>query len=125
MRLKNHKKVLEGQNIFEICNNIVRRPLTTFAFPKKFFVQKTFVPIRLLLHSFKTFCHVKNMRNGDSKCRMAILLMSFDLSLIKVFRRQFKIGKFLPVVERMCTEGDRPITPIISFPGYPCRIWQF
>ena len=37
MRLKNHKKALERQNILEICNNIVRRPLTTFAFPKKFY----------------------------------------------------------------------------------------
>ena len=45
---------MEGQNILEICNNIVRRPLTTFAFPKKFFVQQTFIPIRLFLHSFKT-----------------------------------------------------------------------
>ena len=73
---------MEGQNILEICNNIVRRPLTTFAFPKKFFVQQTFIPIRLLLHSFKTL-QVKNMRNGDPKCMMAIVQVSFNLILIK------------------------------------------
>ena len=61
------------------------------------------------------------MRNGDSKCMMAIVQeVSFNL----IARRKFEIGKFLPIVERMCTEGDRPITPIISFPGYPCRVWQ-